>query len=376
MIVREFCKEFHLNFIRTVIASSMLFSMAACVGAVAPQPNRVAFDPSALDDKPAGKPNRVLVLGTPHLSQLSDAFKPEMAAPLVDRLAAWRPDAVAVEDSAGLLCDSMRRNPARNDADTIESYCYDTALAMIATGLDVPAANAEAERLLENWPEDPEPPLRRRLALIFLAAGEPTSALVQWLRLPMDERSATDGLTEELVADLNRQLMSKNESSLIGARVAAMSGLERIWSVDDQSGYQGKLDNPDAYGAALSSAWDNPATRRRIAQDSSLEQQLNQPNGLLALYRAYNLPSYASEAYLSDWGAALQETSPQAYGRWYVAYWETRNLRMVANIREVLGRRPGTRLLAIVGASHKGYYEAYLNQMRDAELDDIALLLK
>jgi hypothetical protein len=155
-----------------------------------------------------------------------------------------------------------------------------------------------------------------------------------------------------------------------------MSGLERVWSVDDQSGYQGRLDNPDAYGAAISSAWDNEATRRRIAQGSSLEQQLEEPDGLLAMYRAYNAPSYASEAYLSDWGAALQEPSPQAYGRRYVAYWETRNLRMVANIREVLGRGSGMRLIAIVGASHKGYYEAYLNQMRDVELEDIVPLLQ
>ncbi|MGX8273265.1 hypothetical protein ACWQV9_11330 [Brevundimonas diminuta] len=41
---------------------------------------------------------------------------------------------------------------------------------------------------------------------------------------------------------------------------------------------------------------------------------------------------------------------------------------MVANIRDVLGRYPGTRMLTIVGASHKGYYEAYLNQMHDVRL--------
>jgi hypothetical protein len=34
------------------------------------------------------------------------------------------------------------------------------------------------------------------------------------------------------------------------------------------------------------------------------------------------------------------------------------------------------RLIAIVGASHKGYYEAYLNQMRDVELEDIVPLLQ
>jgi hypothetical protein len=317
-----------------------------------------------------------MVLGTPHLSQLSEAFRPEMTSPLVERLVKWRPEAIAVEETAGLICDSMRRNPARSDAATVEAYCYDTAPANRATGLTVPAANAEVERLLESWPVNPAPKLRRQLAATFLAAGEPSSALVQWLRLPADERVAADVLSAELAADLERQMASRNETSLIAARVAAMSGLERVWSVDDQSGYQGKIDDDDAYGAAISAAWANAATDRRLAQAAELERQLDRPDGFLAMYRAYNAPAYAAEAYLSDWGPALREPSAQGYGRRYVAYWETRNLRMVANIREVMGRRPGVRLLAIVGASHKAYYEAYLRQMRDVELEDVVPRLK
>jgi len=49
---------------------------------------------------------------------------------------------------------------------------------------------------------------------------------------------------------------------------------------------------------------------------------------------------------------------------------------MVANIRDVLGRYPGTRLLAVVGASHKGYYEAYLHQMHDVRLVDASVVLR
>lgn len=365
-----------MTFLRIMFFSALALVLPACVGPEATRSYRPAFDPSRIDDRPAGALNRVLVLGTPHLSQLPEAFKPEMAAPLVERLVGWRPDAIAVEETAGLLCDAMRRNPGRSDADTVEAYCYDTTLAHSATGLSVPAANAEAERLLENWPDDPAPKLRRQLAATLLAAGEPASALVQWLRLPVDERTAADGLSADLAAELNKRMASRNETSLIAARVAAMSGLERVWSVDDQSGYQGTLDDPDAYGMALSRAWDNAATRRRFAQSAELERGLDQPGGLLAMYRAYNAPAYAAEAYLSDWGAALQDPSPQAYGRRYVGYWETRNLRMVANIREVLGRRSGTRLIAIVGASHKAYYEAYLHQTRDVTLEDVVPLLK
>ena len=80
--------------------------------------------------------------------------------------------------------------------------------------------------------------------------------------------------------------------------------------------------------------------------------------------------------YRSDFGAALAEPSGRGFGRNYVGYWETRNLRMVANMRDVLGRYPGTRMLTIVGASHKGYYEAYLNQMHDVHLVDASAVLR
>ncbi len=49
---------------------------------------------------------------------------------------------------------------------------------------------------------------------------------------------------------------------------------------------------------------------------------------------------------------------------------------MVANIREILGRYPSARLLAIVGASHKGYCEAYLDQMHDVRLADPEAVLR
>lgn len=334
-----------------------------------------SFQPDELSDRPVGDPNEVMVLASPHLSQLPDSFRPEMVEPLVSRLVEWRPRAVATENSSGLLCDAMKRQPARYSEQSSQ-YCFDPSDAEQATGLDVPAANAEAERMLAGWPQEPTPAMRRRLAAVFLAAGEPASALVQWLRLPEGERTADGILAPELATYLDGRMTRENETDLIGARVAARSGLERVWSVDDQSIYMGELSDEEAYGAALTRAWDNPATKARLARSEALEESLAQPNGLLNIYRAYNSPTYALEAYQSDWGAALTEPSPPAYGRRYVSYWETRNLRMVANIREVLGRDPGTRMLAIVGASHKGYYEAYLSQMRDVELVDAMTVLQ
>jgi hypothetical protein len=359
------------------VAKAVVFLVLGFASTASAEGYRPSFQPSELDDRPAGSAsNEVMVLGSPHLYGLPDSFQTEMVEPLVARLVEWRPTAIAVENSSGLLCDTMRRQPARHDTQTLESYCFDTTSAQQASGLDVPAANAEADKMLGEWPGDPSPELRRRLALVFLAAGEPASATVQWLRLPEQERRGEGDLTDELAAYLDSRTTRKNEIDLIGARIAARSGLERVWSVDDQSYYAGTVPDRKAYGAALAKAWDNPATKAALDEIEALEAKLGQPGGIMALYRAYNSPSYPMQAYRSDWGAALAEPSPEAFGRRYVSEWETRNLRMVANIREVLGRDPGTRMLAIVGASHKGYYEAYLNQMHDVELVDVMPMLR
>lgn len=347
-------------------------------GSAAAQGYQPAFHPETLKGPPAGTPNSVLVLGTTHLSSLPRTLDVALLAPLLDRLAAWRPTAIATEDLSGLQCDALRRYPARY-AETVATYCFDPAEAGRATGLDVPAANAEVERRLAAWPAAPSPAQRRQLAALFLAAGEPGSALVQWLRLAPDERRAADGLTDPLVATLEKRRASRNETTLLSAALAARLGLERLWPVDDHS-----ADTPDptdpaeqkAFEKAIRAAWDNPASKARAAEDARLGAGLAQPDGVLAAYRALNAPETVMQVYQSDFGAALREPSPQGFGRQYLGYWETRNLRMVANIRDVLGRRPGTRLLAIVGASHKGYYEAYLNQMHDVTLVDVVPLLR
>src|SRR3546814_14542299 len=59
----------------------------------------------------------------------------------------------------------------------------------------------------------------------------------------------------------------------------------------------------------------------------------------------------------------LNRPSPDQVGRRRVALWEVRNLRMVANIREVAARHPGGRVLVIVGSAHKPWFDAYLRMM-------------
>jgi hypothetical protein len=167
----------------------------------------------------------------------------------------------------------------------------------------------------------------------------------------------------------------RDESILIAARLAARLGHERVYAMDDHTADRPTVDKKAA-GEALSKAWDNPALKRRLSASAALKEKLGTAEGVLALYRADNAPGATKLAFDSDFGAALEEPSAQRFGRLYAGYWETRNLRMAGNIRDVLSGRPGMRMLVIVGASHKGYLEAYLHQMHDVRVVDTAPLLK
>jgi hypothetical protein len=353
--------------------TALLLSMTLC-GSAAAQSWQPDFNASAFKGPVSGPANEVLMLGSPHLSQLPNTFQAASLTLLNERLATWKPQAIAIEAVSGSQCDFMRRYPARYK-DSIGAYCRDTAPARLATGLDVAAATEAAETLLAAWPAAPTPAQRRRLAALFFAGGEEASALVQWLRLPEAERRAGDGLDAALVGVLVKLETRRDESLMIGARLAVRLGLERLYAMDDHTADSATGDQK-AFGDALMKAWDNPATKQRTAVDKAQEGLLASAEGVLAMYRADNAPGQAALVYRSDFGAALNEPSAQRFGRQYVGYWETRNLRMAANIRDVLGMRPGQRMLVIVGASHKGYLESYLHQMHDVRIVDAGPVLK
>jgi hypothetical protein len=332
------------------------------------------FDTSQLKGPHSGPHNQLVVLGSPHLSGMPAAFRPEQLEPVLDKLAAWHPQAIAIEAVSGPQCDFMRHYPDRYK-DSVESYCWDPAPAAKATGLDVPSATAAWSRLLATWPATPLAADRRRLAALFLAGGESASALVQWLRISANERIVGEGLDAVLVARLEMLRTRHDESLLIAAHPAARLGLDRVYAMDDHTADASVADEK-GYEAAIMKAWDNPATAERKAAGAALEAKLGQPGAMLAMYRAFNEAGQARLIFASDFGAALEEPSPGRFGRGYLGYWESRNLRMASNIRDMFATQPGIRALVVVGASHKPYLESYLNQMHDMSVLDAEAVLR
>ncbi|PPT76063.1 hypothetical protein XaplCFBP3122_11270 [Xanthomonas arboricola pv. populi] len=332
-------------------------------------------DLSQLDAEMAAPRTQVLVLGSVHLSQLpagSDISAARLQ-PLLDRLASYRPTIITTEDLSGETCDLMRRHPAVYLPEDTTTYCPDTGEAARATGLDVPTALGQVRAALRSLPSAPTPAQRRHLAALFLASGEPSSALVQWLQLAPAEQRSGDGLDAALVARLRTMEQRPNESYQIAARLAARLGLQRIHPADDHTGDNAEVDDPAAYGNAVQAAWERAAPRARAMREH--EDQLASQGKLLELYRAINLPASQQLAIAVDFRAALSDTSPQHYGYSYVSGWEIRNLRMVSNVRSSFADRPGARVLAVVGATHKPWFDNFLGQLQGVDIVDAEKVL-
>jgi hypothetical protein len=327
-------------------------------------------DLTVLDKGMAGPPAQVLVLGSVHLSGMPESFRAESLDPVLDRLAAFKPDIIAIESMSGEECDLAARHPAIYGTD----FCPDTATAKAATGLDVPAAIAAAKSLLDAWPAQPTPSQRRLLASRFLAANDRASALVQWWQLPVNERRSGDGLNAELVAMLEKLATRNNESYQIGAQLAARLGLQRVHAVDNHTGDNVRVADEAAFGKALQAAWDTG--KAELAAAEKRQDAFIKSRDMLGLYRDINRP--ANLAMLADLnaGTAMRFPANEGYPQMWVGGWETRNLRMIANIRETFRERPGARVLSIVGVSHKPWFDSWLGQLQGVEIVDAEQVLK
>lgn len=327
-----------------------------------------AFDPRAWKAKVAGK-TPVLVIGSVHLKNLG-SFQPAWMDGVLSRLVAYRPQIVTVEALSGPQCDVLRRYPATYPG-VAANYCPSVQAARDATGMDVPQATAAADAILAGWADRPTAAARRRLASVFLAGGEPASALVQWLRLPDEERHDGDGLDDKLVKQLNDLRTNPNENYQVGAVVAARAGLERVYAVDDHTADGAASEDP-AFGVTLKRLWAEPSPT--LAKVKA--QPFASPQDMLASYRLLNQPTIQIGSVADDFGRALADTAPGDWGRQYVSWWEVRNLRMVGNIRATFAKQPRARVLVIVGSAHKPYFDAYLDQMHEVEVQDAVTALR
>lgn len=332
------------------------------------------IDFSGVQARLGGEPTQVLVLGTAHLNGLPETtFTPDHLDLLVERLADWSPDIIAIEAVSGRTCDTLRRYGDLYPG-VADSYCYDPALALESLQMNQPSAALAVLTTLAEWPDAPTDSDRRQLATRFFGAGEPWSAALQWSRLDSDERIAADGVSNSLRDQLDRMLTSRNENNLLALRLARALDLERVAAMDDHSADIIQVLAPPELGPVIQSIWQ--AEHPRDAEVSAArERHTGSAEAMLEGYRFLNSEPYQRYVIEGDFGRAAATPDEDAVARQYVAWWQVRGLRMAANVVEAAGNQPGARVLVIVGASHKAYFDAYLDQMHDIELVDVQAVL-
>lgn len=363
----------------SLLAPALASAVLASASFAAAQ-SATPFDPRDYQDRLMGEATQVLVIGTPHLSGAPDDFDPAVLEPLLERLAVFNPDVIAIESLSGESIHALKTYEAvyPESADWFGGRSLRlAAVAEAEIGLDMPAAEAEARRLLAEWPADPTPAQRRRLAAVFTAAGDTYSALVQWWRLAPVERRAEDGVSQDLATLFAEYDTRRSESHLIAARLAVRLGLERIHPTDDHHGD----DIMAPVGEDLQAFMEREDFAARIAAPefqrlAQAAQHLTTPEQAMATYRFLNSPEAGVTDAVGQWIGMIDRASSHDVGRVRVAEWEARNLRQVAHIREAAAHAPGGRVLVIVGAAHKPWFEAYLGMMIDMQVVDAGEVLR
>ena len=324
-----------------------------------------SLDFSGVDPALTVPPTQIMVLGTAHLYNYENNLSLNDLEPLLERLEAYAPDIVTIENSPGMTCQRARSYP-REHAGYADVYCFDGGPYRAESGLSLSQGSFQAREALLDWPDTPTAAERRQLASYFLASEEPVSALVQWLQLDEVDRVAGDGLGPASVEVLNRLGQSMDESTSIAARLAARQGLERVFYADDHGSFLDAEGDSEAYGARLNELWSQEGDPCQSRSDTAIAKLTG--GDILGAYRDYNSQAYMIKAIDCDLRLTMNDDEPERYGRKYTMAWEARNLRMVSLIMDAATIKPGGRVLSIVGATHKPYQEAYLDQMQDVKI--------
>ncbi len=347
----------------------ILFAGLFATTAVAAQ--ETPFDPRDYQAQVLGEPTQILILGTAHLSGTPADWDPDVLTPLIDRLAAFRPDVIATEDQSGPAIRNLWEYRAilPEAAATYGGRAMQMALvAGLSLDMDMPQAEAAYRERLDSWPADPTPADRRHLAALFAAAGDPNSALVQWWRLAEAERVAGDGVSKALLAQFDEWGQRRNETVVIAARLAARLGLERLYPVDSQNDEGLTPSQAEVFATDVF-----PPMAERVRTDPQLQDRgstarMTDGASTLEEYRKLNSAAINRRASDLEWLGVMDRPIQDDVGRRRVAGWEVRNLRLAANLREASARAPGGRVLMIVGAAHKLWIEAYMGMMSDVTI--------
>lgn len=371
------------------LITALLLALSACrvnpsstvpvaSGPLSATSEQLPFDPAKAKQKLAIAPTKVMIFGLTHLDTAPATFQTAWLEPVLCRLRTYKPDLILTEALSGEQVMGLEAYAAyHGDAGKYAGPTLQMAKTA-QTDLHITAAQAlvQANELCKKgeltFAE------RRRLAGLFVAAAEPLSAAVQWLRLPSAERIGTDGISPALAKQVTLWANLRNEMASIAARLAADLGLQRVYGAGD---HLSDVAQPDfavmkaAIGAEPSQVdlFNHNTPEFRAVPEEAMKMATAAE--VMPALKWKNSPRFAELDTDAQWLSMLRSEKIGRVGRQTVAAWEAQNLRMAVTIRETTAPIPGGRALLIVGASHKPFIEAYLRAFTDIEIVSVPALL-
>lgn len=336
------------------------------------------FNPAAVKSKLGLPPTQVMVLGISHLDAASSKFQTAWLEPLLCRLRSYNPQVILTEALPGEQVMGLDAYSAyHGDAGKYAGPTLEMAkTAQAELHLSAAQALVKADSLARKGRLNPAE--RRQLAVLFVAAAEPFSATVQWMRLDTANRIAQDGVSTSLAKRLTRFTQLRSELTSIAARLAADVGLERMYGAGDhatdialpdnkamQDAVNAEPDLKDLFNHNTAAFHANPVDTMKLSVASQV----------MPVFKWKNSTRFAELDADAQWFSMLRSIKMGRVGRQRVAAWEAQNLQMAVAIREATAPIAGGRALLVVGASHKPFIEAYLRMFTDIEIVSVPDLL-
>lgn len=313
---------------------------------------------------PSEKRTEILVLGMQHLSGVESCLAEGALDRVIARLAAWRPDVIAVESLPGETIEMLSARSDPFSKEVLGGFAVRSLAAgqVAATSLGVAGDAARAE-LQQGAGDD-----GAREVMLRLAAHEYATAVLRWTSLAAAARARVPA---ELAAQLEASSKLANEIYRVAVPLARQLGLTRLAQVDDFAGEEPYTRRFDEFAAEVKASAELAAVKRSpfyAAAQQGLEAACADAAKMEAQVDFLNSEAYGRRDVTLQWGAWFRTHFKSQLDRARLAGWEARNLGIATNLRKESALFPGKRMLVIYGAGHKPFLDAYLGQMLDVRV--------
>lgn len=310
------------------------------------------------------QPTEIMVLATPHLSGVK-GVTPRHLDELHAALQRYRPQVIAIEAIPSQQIEVMLARPA-DYGEVLEQFVGRSFVELARASQQILALSAEQARVqLSRCEPLPLGDAKALSHCLQLSAAAYDMAWFNYIGWQYGRRHAGVPLDGAIGKEVSRIAGSTNENFLIAARLAEVMGLSRLYAMDDQEG-------KDLYGPVYEALVPSIEKSKRakeffnsskmIRHSQRLEREGLSAQNLMPLYRFFNSDEYGRLVVNDEWGQFVDGDLVKRPALSRLAMWDRRNLAMVSNVLGVATSYAGERMLVVVGASHKVFFDDYLDR--------------